>query len=186
MMLVQTRTFWARERRRGRSRAFTLMETALATVIVGVGCVSMLALLGAGTQANSDGTELTTGMNLASNIREGLTGVYFTDPTTPTHWGVENDEATLAAYDDLDDFDGKSFSPPIDARRNSLGADYSTWTQSVKVESVRPDNLSVTMAHLTLAPELRPTSRVTVTVFHNNRPVFTQSWIVGYSDPSAP
>jgi len=178
-MLVRSYTIQARGRRRG----FTLIEAALTTVIVGVGCVSMLALLGAGTQANADGTELTTAMNLASNIREAMTGVAFTDPTTPTHWGAETGEGTVASYDDVDDFDGQSFSPPIDARRISLGSNYSTWKQTVKVESVRPDNLQTVMAHLTLAPELRPTSRVTVTV-HNNTPIFTQSWIAAYADPS--
>src|SRR5258706_9513897 len=93
-------------------RGFTLIEAAVTTVIIGVGCVAMLELLGSGTLANNDGAELTTAMNLAGNIRECMTGVAYTDPTSPTHWGTEAGETSVALYNDLDDFDGKQFSPP--------------------------------------------------------------------------
>jgi type II secretory pathway pseudopilin PulG len=173
--------------RRSRSRpGFTLIEAAITTVIVGVGCVSMLALMGAGTQANNDGAELTTAMNLAGNIREAMAGVAYTDPTTPTHWGPEAGEAAVAAYDDLDDFDGYTASPPIDARRVSLGSSYATWSQSVAVQSVKPTDLKTAMAHLTLTPDLRPTCRCTVTISHNGKVVYAQSWIEAYADSSAP
>lgn len=158
----------------------------MTTVIIGVGCVAMLRLLGAGTLANNDGAELTTGMNLAGNVRELLTGVAYSDPLYPSHWGVESGETSVSLYDDLDDFDGKSFSPPIDARRQSLGANYSTWAQSVKIETIKPDNLTTTTSHLNLTPDLRPTCRCTVTVTHNGKIVYTQSWIAAYCDPSAP
>ena len=46
-------------------------------------------------------------MNLAGNVREAMTGVQFSDPSTPTHWGPETGEASVSAYDDLDDFDGE-------------------------------------------------------------------------------
>jgi type II secretory pathway pseudopilin PulG len=170
-------------RRRG---GFTLIEAAITTVIIGVGCLAMLQLLGAGTVANGEGTELTTAMNLAGNIRECLTGVAFSDPipTADDTWGPEVDETTLDHYDDLDDFDGKTFDPPIDTRRDSLGAVYDGWTQSVKVESVKPDDLTTTMAHLTLEPQYRPTSRVTVTIQRHGKTVYTQSWVASYADPS--
>src|SRR2546430_247390 len=77
-------------------------------------------------------------------------------------------------------------SPVFDARRQSLGSNYSTWTQQVKVETVKPDNITVTTSHLTLAPNLRPTCRCTVSVLHNGHVVYTQWWIAGYADPSAP
>jgi type II secretory pathway pseudopilin PulG len=167
-------------------RGFTLIEAAMTTVIIGVGCVAMLQLLGAGTLANNDGAELTTGMNLAGNIRECLTGVAYSDPTTPTHWGTETGEASVASYNDLDDFDGKTFSPPIDARRQSLGSNYSQWSQSVRVETIKPDKLTTTISHLNLSPDLRPTCRCTVNVTHNGKLVYSQNWIATYCDPSAP
>ena len=175
---------YRRPRHRAR-RGFTLIEAAMTTVIIGVGCVAMLELLGAGTLANNEGSELTTAMNLAGNVRECMTGVAYTDPTNPTHWGSESGETT-ATYNDIDDFDGKTFSPPIDARRQSLGTNYAAWSQSVKVETIKPDNLTVTTSHLNLTPDLRPTCRCTVTVSRNGRTVYTQSWIAAYCDPSAP
>jgi hypothetical protein len=173
-------------RARPTRRGFTLIEAALTTMIIGVGCVAMLELLGAGTLANHEGSELTTAMNLAGNIRECMTGVAYTDPNNPTHWGPEAGETNVSLYNDLDDFDGQSFSPPIDARRQSLGSQYSTWTQQVKVESINPTHLTATMNHLTLPPDQRPTCRCTVTVLHNGNQIYSQWWIAGYSDPSAP
>ena len=184
-LLMLLRKPYSVGRARGRRAGFTLIEAAITTVIIGVGCLAMLQLLAAGTVANGESTELTTAMNLAGNIRECLTGVSFSDPppTADDTWGVEADETALAGYDDLDDFDGKTFSPPIDANRTSLGL-YTGWSQSVTVESVRPENLTQTMPHLTLEPQLRPTSRVTVTVRRNGEAVYTKSWIASYADPS--
>jgi len=181
-MLRKTFTSSLRRVRRG----FTLIEASITTVIIGVGCVAMLELLGTGTLANNDGTDLTTAMNLAGNVRECMTGLSYSDPISPTHWGAEAGETTVKLYNDIDDFDGKSFSPPIDARRNSLGSGYSTWAQSVKVESVNPTNIKATMNHLTLPPDLRPTCRCTATVTHNGKVIYSQWWIAAYSDPSAP
>jgi hypothetical protein len=140
----------------------------------------MLQLLGAGTMANGEGTELTTAMNLASNVRECLMGVNFADPTVKDTWGPEDGES-LSSYDDLDDFDGRTFSPPIDARRHPIDG-YGGWSQAVKIESVEETDLTKTKAHLTLDAVLRPTSRVTVTVMHNGKTLYAQSWIAAYAD----
>src|SRR5258706_13555238 len=123
-MLYRPKTSCASLARRKARRGFTLIEAAMTTVIIGVGCVAMLQLLGAGTIANNDGAELTTAMNLAGNVPECMTGVGYSDLTTPTHWGTEAGETTTASYNDLDDFDGQAFSPPIDRRRKSLGPNY--------------------------------------------------------------
>jgi hypothetical protein len=164
---------------RQRRRGFTLIEAATTTVIVGVGCVAMLQLLAAGSMANGEGTELTIACNLAGCVRECLTGVAFSDPNVKGTWGAEPGE-NLATYNDLDDFDGKTFSPPMNARRKSLGSAYIGWSQSVIVESVRPDDLKTVMPHVTLDPSLRPFSRITVNIKHNGKAVYTQSWTVSY------
>jgi type II secretory pathway pseudopilin PulG len=152
-------------------RAFTLIEAAMVTSIIGFGVLAMLTLLGAGTSANNDATELTTGMNLARNIRELALGLKFADPTTPTHWGSESGE-TLATYNDIDDLDGKTFSPPLDARRQTL-PEFGTWQQSIVVETVDPDMLTLAVPKGT-----QPANRVTVTVSHNGRTVYSMSWFV--------
>ena len=104
-----------------RRAAFTLIECALTLVIIGVGTVGMLQFMAAGTMSNAESSELLTGLNLANHVREMSRGLKFADPTTPTTWGAEAAETT-ATYDDIDDLDGKSFSPPLDARRQSLSS----------------------------------------------------------------
>jgi type II secretory pathway pseudopilin PulG len=169
----------ASDRRRS---GFTLLEAALTTVIIGVGGVAMLQLLASGTAANGEGTSLTMAMNLAGNVRECLTGVAFSDPTVQDNWGPELGE-TLSSYNDLDDFDGVKFSPPIDARRNPLGNEFADWSQTITVQSVDVDDLRTVIPHLTHKPADRPTSRVTVSVQRHGKTLFTQSWVVGYLNP---
>jgi len=159
-----------RRARRLRPRAFTLIEAALVTCIIGVGVLAMLQLLAAGTLSNASGAELTTGINLAKNVREMMFGLRFADPTTPTHWGAETGE-NLASYDDLDDFDGLAFSPPIDARRRTLD-DYANWQQSITVQTLDLDRLT------TVVPDgSMPSARATVTITHNGKYICNLSWL---------
>lgn len=151
-------------------RGFTLIEAAMVTCIVGLGCVGMMQLLAAGTVSNASGTELTTAVYLANNIRELSLGLSFADPTTPTHWGLESGE-TLATLDDLDDLNGMTFSPPIDARRQQL-ANYPNWSQSVTVQSVDPNRLTLNSANGST-----PVERLTVTVSHNAKVIYSVSWL---------
>src|SRR5688572_10055725 len=126
-----------------RRRGFTLIEAAITTVIVGIGTVGLLQLLAAGTVSNAECSELMVGLHLANDVREMSRGLKFSDPTTPTHWGLETGETTAAHWDDVDDLDGRTISPPIDARRQSLTR-YAQWKQKVKVETVLPNQVSAT------------------------------------------
>jgi prepilin-type N-terminal cleavage/methylation domain-containing protein len=56
--------------RKHRRKGFTLIETAITTVIVGLGTVAMMALLAAGTSTNQQTATLTTAVHLADNIHE--------------------------------------------------------------------------------------------------------------------
>jgi type II secretory pathway pseudopilin PulG len=169
-MMSLTKTARAGQIQRPR-RGFTLIEAAMVTSIIGFGVVSMLALLGAGTSANTGATELTTAINLAKNIRELSLGLAFHDPAQPTHWGPEGSE-TLATYNDIDDFDGQVFSPPIDGHRQAL-TDYTGWQQSIVVETVDPDLLTATVPKGS-----QPANRVTVTVSHRGKVLYTMVWFM--------
>ena len=158
------------------------MEAALATVIVGVGTLGMIQLLATGTVANGKANELSTGLTLANNIHEMMqtsSTMSFADSPTATTWGLESGES-IATADDLDDFDGYTFNPAIDARRQSI-AYLSGWTQTVKVERVDPNNLSSVLPHGSMTPDQRPCSRITVTVNHNGSQVCQTSWVVTYT-----
>ena len=87
-----------------------------------------------------------------------------------TTFGPETGE-TLADYDDLDDFDGATFSPPIDTHRNTLN-NFSTFSQQVIVENVNPSNFEAVVAdHSTNFV------RVTVKVFQNSTEIISASWL---------
>lgn len=166
MSFVQTPKKSVLTRRRG----FTLIEAALVTTIISFGVLAMLQLLAVGTVSNNDGAEMSTAINLAKSLREMMVGMPIADPTTPTHWGTEAGE-NLAFYDDIDDFDGKTYSPPIDARRTSIVA-LNDWSQTIRVQTVDPNLLTSTVPNGTTAAV-----RVTVTVSHNNKQVTSYSWV---------
>lgn len=107
---------------RARAPGFTLIETAMTTVIIGVGVLAVVEAQQSFLQRNSWSTSASTATYLANEIRE-LTkhmprhdrfsgGIYFTDPadaSTFTGWGPEAGETEITDLDDLDDFDGAVF-----------------------------------------------------------------------------
>ena len=141
-------------------------------VIIGMGVVALLELLTAGTMSTGAGTELTTAVNLANNIHEVSVYLPFNDPTngasttTKPTGGPSN-------YNDIWDLNGDTYSPPLDVRRQPISG-YNNWAQQVTVQSVAPDNLTASRPNsVTL-----PTARVTVTITHNGKYVYSESWIV--------
>lgn len=172
-------------RRRSTGRGFTLIEAALATIIIGVGVVSMMQLLGSLTQGNSAAGELTTAMYLADNIQETMAHLSFDDPIYgASHFGPEPGE-TLATCNDVDDFDGSSFNPPIDAMRQAIPA-LSQYTQTVSVLPVYPTQLSVNTNESSPSPAkgtYTGAARVRVHVYYQATAtspkvlVYTNSWI---------
>lgn len=147
---------------------FTLIEVLIATILVGLAIAALLGANSSFTMANGVGTDMSTAEFLAEQIRELTTMLPVVDPQTPTSFGAE--EATLAIYDDVDDFNDLTFSPPIDANRDVLD-EFPAFSQVVTVDKV-------------LASELDQTTnsasdfvRVTVQVLQNGRQVVSASWI---------
>lgn len=174
--------------RRGRLRrrlGFTLTEAALATVIVGVGISGLMTLAAALTEQNATAGRMSTALLLASNVQEAMEGLSFNDPAyAGTYFGPEPGE-TLASFNDIDDFDGQTLSPPIDAARQPIAA-LGQYTQVVSVVPVYGNKLN---SNLNAAlPELPKTAytgavRVTVKVLYKRVPtatgqeVYRASWI---------
>jgi len=166
--------------RRGRSRrGFTLLETALATIIIGVGVVSIMELLGRGTNSNVESAELTTGVNLVRNIRELALKFSYNDPATPGTWGLDGAESPTDAttWNDVNDMDGRNMRPPIDSRGIRLDG-LANWTQSIVVHSVDPNSLTTDTGNGT-----SPASRITVTVTHGSQVVTQSTWYVFDGSP---
>lgn len=134
------------------ARAFTLIETALAIVIVGVGVLAMMSAQAAFHQKNRWSTHASTATWLANEIRELTLPLPRHDPVTgKTFWGPEPTEMTVEDFDDLDDFDGEDgegtiFSAalgngPINARREVI-SNMAGWSQTVHVYNVDPQNIA--------------------------------------------
>jgi hypothetical protein len=166
-------------------RGFTLMEAALATIIVGTGITALMALAGSLTDQNNTAGQMTTSMLLASHIQEAMEGLSFNDPAyASTYFGPEPGE-TLANFNDIDDFDGQSISPPIDAARQPI-AGLSKYTQVVTVLPVYANKLNSNTNPASLdLPKTANTgaARVMVRILYKQAPtsaakeVFRTSWI---------
>ena len=109
-------------RHKRRRRGFTLLETALAMVIVMVGVLAMIEAQGGFIRSNSWSSHEATATYLANEIRERMRSLPRHDPVSglslvtggsgqPQAQGVgrESGEITVQDFDDADDYDGVSF-----------------------------------------------------------------------------
>jgi len=109
-------------RRTGRSRrAFTLLETMMALVIIGVGVLAFVDAQTSFSRTNAWSSQAATGMLLGNEIRElsrrfarhdpvtGLSLVGTGPSAVVVGWGRETGEVTVDDLDDLDDLDGVTF-----------------------------------------------------------------------------
>lgn len=151
---------------------FSLIEVLIAIVLVGIAIVSLVAANSAFTMANGAGTDLSTAEFLFEQIRELTAPLPVNDPdsTSWANFGVETGEA-LADYDDLDDFDGANFSPPISAQRDTLSI-FDAYSQRITVENVNASDFEQVESD-------RSTNfvRVTVRIFLNSREISSASWL---------
>lgn len=103
-------------------RGFTLIETAMATVILGVGVVAIIEAQQSFMFTNEWSSHAATATLLANEIREMTRRLPRHDPVTSLFvatdgggapvvigWGVETGEVVVTDFDDVDDFDGLRF-----------------------------------------------------------------------------
>lgn len=150
---------------------FTLIEVMIAVILVGLAIASLVGANSSFTQANGAGTELSTAEFLLEQIKELTAMLPVIDPVSGiSNFGPESGEV-LATYNDLDDFDGASFSPPIDASRNTL-SNFATFNQQITVENVNPSNFEQ-------VENDNSTNfvRITVKVYHNSKEICSSSWL---------
>jgi prepilin-type N-terminal cleavage/methylation domain-containing protein len=156
--------------RRQPHRGFTLLESALAIVIIGSGLAAMLQLLAAGTVSNEAATDLTIAVNLANNLHEITIRLPLVDPNYPGTWNPHL--SSPKSFAGVSEFDGSTFSPPIDVSCQPI-AGYSNWSQVVTVQSVSDRNLNTVIANSTI----EWTARVTVQVLCGGRVIYQTSWL---------
>ncbi len=163
----------ARRRAVRRSGAFTLLEAALALVILGVGVLAMVDAQTAFIQSNLWSSHAATGTFLAQEIREFSRRLSRHDPTRGLApdgsgqivFGLDPGEVTAGDIDDVDDLDGLVFGHegnmpgPISATGAvipEIGLDGEIeldgegnpvpmvgWAQQITVEKIEPFDTSV-------------------------------------------
>ena len=96
------------------ARAFTYVEVAIATIVIGLAIPAVLLLIGVTTSQNRQSQEFTTGLMLVNQIREMMSPMSFS--------------AAQA-------LNGRTYNPPVDANRQPIsGTD--DWQQSVSVQLI--------------------------------------------------
>jgi len=154
-------------------RGFSLIEVLVAIVLVGIAIASLVAANLSFTKANAAGTELSTAEFLLEQVKELTVLLPVVDPNTGmSTFGPEADETVLADYDDLDDFDGMAFSPPISADRATLN-NFAAFTQQVTVENVSATNFEQVVA----VDHGSYFVRVTVKVLLNSEEIISADWV---------
>lgn len=147
-------------------RGLTMVEAILSTVIVGSVLVATMRLVGGAARSGkllSDGA-------VAADVADGLVAEIltksYTDPVTPTGFGVEAGETTTskANYDDVDDYDGWTQTYAYTGRSNA--ADSVVASVSIKRAALAtPSSDAASESGL---------KRITVTVKRQNRVLATR------------
>ncbi len=155
-----------------KSNGFSLIEAMFAVLLVGLAIAALVGANAAFTRANGAGADISTAEFLLEQIKELTATVAVVDPETETEtatFGAE--EGSVGLYDDLDDFDGASFSPPIGVDRTSL-TDFGAFTQQVTVQ-----NVSASDFESVVADHSSDFVRVSVKVLLNSKEISSASWI---------
>jgi prepilin-type N-terminal cleavage/methylation domain-containing protein len=154
-------------------KGFSLIEAMIAVVLVGLAVTALVVASNSFTQANSFGADLSTAEFLIEQIRELTVLLPVADPDVSTWTVLGPEEASLAAYDDVDDFDGATFSPPISANKAPL-TDLSGFIQQVTVEKISASNFD------TAVPDSDTSTafvRITVNILKNGQQISSATWI---------
>ena len=164
-----------RERARGkvecplfprRRAGFSLLETVLSSLLVGVLLVAAMRSVGASAFAQYRAAEQVTAQFLADGLLAEILAKDYREPGTTVGFGLETGESSSskANYDDVDDYHNWSESPPQFADGSPMpGLD--GWKRKVSVLWVVASDPTQQAFSDTGA------KRVTVTVEHNGRTV---------------
>lgn len=134
-------------RRRTPRCGLSLIEVVVSTLLIGFLTVASLKAVGAvyRTRNAADGSH--DGMQLARDLMTEILSVRYEEPDETPLFGLESGEVAgnRSSYDDLDDYDNWSSSPPED-KSNAALSGYSGWTRTISVDLVVRNTPEVTTA----------------------------------------
>jgi hypothetical protein len=150
---------------------FTLVEATMSTLIVSILLVCAVQVVGASGLTQYKSAERATARFLADGLLNDISALPYEDPNVTPLFGRESGEsvASKANYDDLDDFDGWSESPPQYGDGSQI-PNLTGWRRTVKIERLSPSDLSVQSIET-------GAKRITVTLLHNNVAVLSRAVI---------
>lgn len=119
--------------------AFTLMEAVISTVIVAVMFVTALNVVGASKVTQHKVALMSRGQMVAESLLAEILPQSYENPAEPRVFGLESGEAgaTRAAYNDVDDYQGWTESPPV-AQNGTALPNSAHWRRTVTVVWVNP------------------------------------------------
>lgn len=144
-------------------RAFTLFESVLATIIVGVMMVAAVQTVAASRVLQFKSAQRAQGTLLAGELMTEILSRDYEDQSSPG-FGPEAGEDMRSMFDDADDYHLWSEQPPQLADGSPVTG-LADWKREVAVERVPPANLALLSGTETGA------RRITVTVSHRAVPV---------------
>jgi MSHA pilin protein MshD len=132
-------------RRRGtnigrRQRGFSMVESLICIIIVGVMLTAALRSVGASNTAQASISNRAIGNMLAQSLIDEITAQQFENPSNPV-FGPEAGENSRATYNDVDDYANLSESPPKNLDGSTM-SNLSGWSRSVDVGWCDPANMN--------------------------------------------
>lgn len=153
---------------------FTLIECAIAVLLVGVLMVAALQSVGASKRREAATVDRLLGQQLASALLNEILLQTYAEPDTTqaSVFGPEPGDTTgnRSLFDDVDDYHGWAATPPTDRSGTAIPG-FTGWTQSVSVVWANPTTLQQTTSSNT------GLKKITVTVSKGSK---TLGSLVGY------
>lgn len=149
----------------GVRRALSLAEAIVAVAIVGIMLVAALNAVGASQTTQKKTGDRGRGMLLAQDLMSEILQQHYEDPDFPSgSFGLGADEVgdgSRALWEDVDDYDGWSASPP-QLKDGTVLTDFAGWGRSVAVHWANPASLDVGL------PSDTGVKQITVIVKHGD------------------
>jgi hypothetical protein len=143
-----------------------MIEAVVSTLIVAVLLTASLYATGAAGTARYKTADSAVGSFLANGLMGEIMTLAYEEPNGVPLFGLDAGElpTSRSNYDDVDDFNGWTESPPADRNGVALPG-LSGWQRSVRVEWVMASDPNQ------VSPVESGAKRITVTVKHGNVPV---------------
>jgi prepilin-type N-terminal cleavage/methylation domain-containing protein len=129
-----------------RNHGFSLIEATIAVALVGLMLVAALNSVGASAKARQIHADHAKARLLASDLMAEILATVYEDPEYGQGtFGTEDEDigdGSRAFWDDVDDYDGWSATPP-QLKNGTEFPDLTDWTRSVTVDWVNQSNLSM-------------------------------------------